>query len=69
NKKYRNGIRLIFLYALKMLADKQYIQWQAGKTNHDYSDELGAGELKTNYNQLSRYFEYAWYGNFLIEED
>jgi len=41
---------------------------QAGKTNHDYVNELKTGELKTGLTELSFYFDYAWYGNFTINE-
>ncbi|HRK54595.1 MAG TPA: DUF4129 domain-containing protein [Cyclobacteriaceae bacterium] len=68
-QKYREGIRLVFLQSLKLLTDKQYIHWHAGKTNHDYVDELNSGELKANFNELSFYFDYAWYGNFPIREE
>jgi len=30
---YREGIRLLFLKSLKLLTDRQFIHWQAGKTN------------------------------------
>jgi hypothetical protein len=63
---YRLGVRLVFLYALKMLADKNLILWDQGKTNHDYMNELNVDELKTGFNELNFYFEYAWYGNFRI---
>ncbi len=66
--EYRLGVRLIFLYALKTLADKQLIDFQAGKTNHDYVEELAAKELKTGLNELSFYFDYAWYGGFSIDK-
>ncbi|HEY5824668.1 MAG TPA: DUF4129 domain-containing protein [Cyclobacteriaceae bacterium] len=66
--EYRLGVRLIFLYALKTLADKQLIDFQAGKTNHDYVEELSAKELKTGLNELSFYFDYAWYGGFSIDK-
>jgi len=66
--EYRLGVRLIFLYALKMLSDKQLIDWQAGKTNHDYVEELDAKELKVGLNELSFYFDYAWYGGFSIDK-
>jgi hypothetical protein len=66
---YRRGVRLLFLYALKLLSDKQLIHFEAGKTNHDYVTELEKGELKTGLNELSFYFDYAWYGNFSINHD
>lgn len=66
---YRTGVRLVFLYSLKILSDKQLIHWEQGKTNHDYVAELKSPELKTGFNELSFYFEYAWYGNFSINHD
>lgn len=66
---YRKGVRLIFLQALKMLADKHFIVWEQGKTNHDYVAELEKGDLKTGLNELSFYFEYAWYGNFVVSKE
>lgn len=63
---YRKGVRLVFLYSLKMLADRQLIHWEQGKTNHDYVAELKAGELRNGLDELSLYFDYAWYGNFNI---
>lgn len=66
--EYRLATRLIFLYALKILSDKHLIDFSAGKTNHDYVEELQTGEIKTGLNELSFYFDYAWYGNFTISE-
>lgn len=66
--EYRLAIRLLFLKSLKLLADKHHILWQPGKTNHDYLNELSAQNLKTGFNELNFYFEYAWYGNFTINE-
>lgn len=66
--EYRLATRLIFLYALKMLSDKHLIDFKAGKTNHDYVEELQKGEIKTGLNELSFYFDYAWYGNFAISK-
>lgn len=68
-KEYRYGVRLTFLYALKLLSDKQHVDWRPGKTNHDYLEELNEGELKTGFNELSFYFDYAWYGEFAVNEN
>ncbi|CAN5393113.1 hypothetical protein BH10BAC4_BH10BAC4_07400 [soil metagenome] len=67
-KEYRNGIRLTFLYALKLLSDKQHVHWRPGKTNHDYLEELKKTDLKIGFNELSFYFDYAWYGEFNVNE-
>lgn len=68
-KDYRLGVRLVFLYALKMLSDKNHIHWDQGKTNHDYLEELKMAELKGGFSDLNYYFEYAWYGNFQINAE
>jgi hypothetical protein len=68
NRDYRNAVRLVFLQSLKILADKQHINWQAGKTNHDYVDEVQTLDVKKGLGQLSYYFDYAWYGGFMISE-
>lgn len=65
---YRLAIRLQFLQALKLLTDHQYVFWQPGKTNHDYLKELKADHLKAGFTELNHYFEYAWYGNFSVNE-
>lgn len=67
-KEYRLATRLVFLHALKILSDKQLIDFKPGKTNHEYVEELTTGEIKTGLNELSFYFDYAWYGNFAINE-
>jgi hypothetical protein len=67
-KEYRLATRLVFLHALKILSDKHLIDFKPGKTNHDYVEELTTGDLKTGLNELSFYFDYAWYGNFAINE-
>lgn len=67
-KEFRLATRLIFLHALKLLADKHLIDFNPGKTNHDYVEELKTSDLKTGLNELSFYFDYAWYGNFEIND-
>jgi len=67
-KEFRLGIRLTFLYALKLLSDKQHVDWRPGKTNHDYIEELKKTDLKIGFNELSFYFNHAWYGEFTVNE-
>ncbi|WP_276367602.1 hypothetical protein [Chryseolinea sp. H1M3-3] len=68
-RDYRKAIRLLFLQSLKLLADKNLIQWEQGKTNHDYLSELTGEELKRGFKDLNYYFEYAWYGNFAVSNE
>lgn len=68
-KDYRRGIRLLFLYALKTLSDQHLISWEKGKTNHDYVGEVQEENMRAWLRQLSHYFEYAWYGNFVVSKE
>lgn len=63
---YRLAVRLLFLYALKLLSDKNHIHWRQGKTNQDYLSELAVEKLKPGFSELNYFFEYAWYGNFTV---
>ena len=66
---FRVATRLVFLYALKLLADRHLINWSPGKTNHEYVSELEREDLKPDFNDLSIYFDYAWYGNFKVSSE
>ena len=68
DRDYRRGIRLLYIYTLKKLTDRQLIHWRPGKTNHDYQAELRGSAMASSFEQLSHYYEYAWYGNFPADE-
>ncbi|SHK93695.1 protein of unknown function [Hymenobacter psychrotolerans DSM 18569] len=59
---YRLAVRLGYLHVLKQLADRSLIRWQPDKTNHDYLFELPAGPLPEAFRELTRQFDYVWYG-------
>lgn len=67
--EYRRATRLVFLHALKLLSDQGLIQWELGKTNHDYLQEVSQDKIKPGLHQLNYFFEYAWYGNFDVTRD
>lgn len=68
DKKYREAVRLIFLFSLKKLSDAHLIQWVPGKTNDEYLLELRQHPSKLHLQNLRHYFEYAWYGHFEVTE-
>lgn len=67
NGDYRQATRLRFLHALRLLSDNHQVTWHPGKTNYEYAVELRSKGVAPMFARLSRYFEYAWYGNFTIE--
>lgn len=66
-KDYRRAIRLLYLFALKQLTDREIIAWAPYKTNHDYLLEIQPEAYREQLGTLGYYFEYAWYGHFKVE--
>lgn len=64
---YRFAVRLLYLKCLKQLSDAGMIEWQIDKTNSIYINELKNEEQRSAFKQLTRQFEYVWYGEFLID--
>ena len=61
---YKKAIRLLYLYALKLLADKKIIDWHQAKTNHDYLHEIQNKDFQKHFSMLSYFFENVWYGDY-----
>lgn len=65
---YRLAIRLLYLQNLKMLTDKNLIEWQLNKTNKDYLREM-IPSLQQAFKHITDVFEYAWYGHFTVTKE
>lgn len=65
---YRLAVRLLYLKSLKQLNDSGLIDWQLDKTNNTYVAEIADPEKRSAFQQLTRQFEYVWYGEFLIDQ-
>ncbi|WP_082017118.1 DUF4129 domain-containing protein [Hymenobacter sp. DG25B] len=59
---YRLAVRLGYLLVLHTLAARHLINWQPDKTNHHYLQELAGTSWLPGFGQLTRQFEYVWYG-------
>ncbi len=68
-KNFRRATRLHYLKLLKEMTDRGQLAWRPEKTNQDYLHELKDDGLKTAFSNLTRYFEYIWYGNFPVSAD
>jgi len=62
----RLATRLLYLQALKSLADRSLIQWQINKTNTTYVKELQQHPLQKAFARLTYIFEYTWYGSMMM---
>jgi len=70
NKKDFNlATRFLFLKTLKILSDKGVIQFTADKTNKEYLKEMEKHNYSKDFQQLTRSYEYSWYGKFLLQQE
>lgn len=65
---YRLAIRLQYLRTLKLLSTKELINWRPNRTNYSYVQELEMYPYHADFVQVTRFFEFAWYGDFRIEK-
>lgn len=62
--QWRFAVRLIYLHALKILADSELLMVKKGKTNREYLYELAGKPVEEDFKRLSFIFDYTWYGHF-----
>ena len=67
-KNYRLAIRFYYLNILKQLEDNELITWEQQKTNEDYINEIPKENIKSSFKDLTRLYDFVWYGNFEIDE-
>ena len=67
-RDFRLAIRLQYLKILKLLSTKELINWRPNLTNQEYVQQLEKYPYHADFVQLTRYFEFAWYGDFQIDE-
>ncbi len=64
-KDFRLAVRYNYLLVLQKLLAYQLIDWHPDKTNHDYVKELSRKDLKKEFNNLTRIYDYIWYGKYI----
>jgi Domain of unknown function (DUF4129) len=67
-RNYRLAVRLLYLKTLKRLSDADLIQYKSDKTNRRYVYELANSPLQSDFEALTRQFEFIWYGDFPVDE-
>lgn len=67
-KEFALAIRLYYLAVLKELAAQELIRWKKDKTNLDYIREMRPTELGAPFREITRIFEWAWYGQQPVSE-
>ncbi|WP_456376207.1 DUF4129 domain-containing protein [Lutibacter sp.] len=67
-KNYRLAVRYYYLNTLKDLENKELITWEQQKTNKDYTKEISQPTIRDSFVNLTRLYDFVWYGNFKINE-
>lgn len=65
---YRLATRYLYLKSLKLLTNKNIIDWHYDKTNSDYINEIKDEDTKSIFKRISYLYDYVWYGEFPIDE-
>ncbi len=68
DKNYRLAIRYYYLHILKLMSDREIIDWQLQKTNDDYLNEIDKQDIKRSFTKITRLYDHIWYGNFDIDQ-
>lgn len=66
-KNYRLAIRYYYLLALKNLTESNNIEWKPQKTNEDYIKELHTSNFKFDFENITKIYDYVWYGEFNVD--
>jgi hypothetical protein len=69
DKNYRLAVRLMFLRQLKVLSDKNIIQYKHERTNLDYLMQVHSSKYYKDFFRLTRNYEYVWYGKFELQPE
>jgi len=68
NKEFRIAIRIYYLMAIKALSEREWIKWKKDKTNNQYLFEMSTRPNYSGFRDLTRLFEFAWYGEMTVDE-
>ena len=68
NKDYRLATRYLYLQSLQKLIIAGAISYSQDKTNYQYLREINNQPYRQEFSFLTLHYEYAWYGDFLIDE-
>lgn len=66
-KEYRQAVRYLYLQLLQRLSAAGAIEFAVDKTNTEYLRELTGKPYKDEVAELTRYYDYVWYGEFALD--
>lgn len=66
-KNYRLALRFGYLQILKSLSQQSLIKYEKGKPNATYVYEIKNHKWGETFKEITRSFDYVWYGNYPID--
>ena len=69
NGDFRLATRLLYIETLQWLDQLQMIRYQADATNQQYVEQMDRTAKGKEFRQLTRVFDYVWYGKFPVSSD
>ena len=66
---FNHAIRFWYLKTLKNLKDLDLIHYSPDKTNQEYISELKESSKLDQFSELTRNYEYVWYGEFFLQKE
>lgn len=67
-KDFRLALRYYYLKILKSLHQENMINWEPYKSNHEYQKEISRTTVFHAFADVSRAYEYIWYGEMKASE-
>ncbi len=67
-ENYRLAVRYYYLLVLQKLNERELIVWEQQKTNEDYIKEIKEQTISLKFKDLTRLYDFVWYGNFEINQ-
>ena len=63
---FREAIRIYFIFIIKDLSDKEWINWERKKTNMSYLMEMRSKPQFDLFNETVSIYDIVWYGNYAV---
>lgn len=61
NEQFKLAVRILYLNIIKVLADKELIEWKKNKTNGHYLREMNQHHSSVNFSMLTTIYEQSWF--------
>lgn len=69
DQDYRLATRIYYLHTLNILNKNGHLQYREDKTNWYYVHKLYGSNYHDSFKELTRSFDYIWYGEYQISKD